>query len=593
MAVPLKFYKQAGTYQLLPETNNTNAGTVVTDPNELQTAVQFYQGVINNAGSRAESEGLAKRLADYQAGTSEFTINPQGNLATQGEVASQQQQQQALASGNGINFSTNPLAPLTVPKGTPTPQQSNAVFQAAQPTSQPQVATNRTTQTQTTQNQSQTYQVKPGSNLTRAAEEMGINLQQLLEVNPEYQANPNLVRAGATLRYPVQTTNQGQTQTTGANGAINNDKQAQQQQVQAQLDEKNSQMMALQKYGLDDTNKLTQDEQGNYVPNTENPSTLLDKYGLGTGQNVDIKNVITQLSDAFGMPDVKKEIQNLDDQYAEEIMDANDNPWYSEAQRSKRISLLEAKYETKKNALMERLKSSNEMVGRAIDLYQSERSLQQNLTLKAMDIRQRQIENDLDREFAERKFNEDVRQFGLEYALDKQAQAIKASGVGNEPPTSYQEWNLAGGLEGTGKTYGEFISSQKPLTVDQAKANQFAVAANDANRVLNSTKYKLGLVEFPYLPNVLKSGERQKFEQASRAFINAVLRRESGATITDDEFKNKYKELIPAAGDRQAVIDQKISARNAAVSSIRAAGTSTDGNLTDDEAYNLYLETIK
>ena len=116
MAIPLKFYKQGNTYQLMPETNNTNAGTLVTDPNEIQTATQFYQGVINNAGSRAESEGLAKRLADFQSGQSEFTTNAQGNLATQSELAAQQKQQADLASGNFINQGTAEN-PLLVPKG--------------------------------------------------------------------------------------------------------------------------------------------------------------------------------------------------------------------------------------------------------------------------------------------------------------------------------------------------------------------------------------------------------------------------------------------------------------------------------------------
>lgn len=109
-------------------------------------------------------------------------------------------------------------------------------------------------------------------------------------------------------------------------------------------------------------------------------------------------------------------------------------------------------------------------------------------------------------------------------------------------------------------------------SAEQSKARQFAVTAADANKDLKDSGYDLGWIENPWMPNILKGEKRQKFEQAARAFVNATLRRESGATITDSEYKNKYKELIPAAGDSQGVKDQKEKARDAAVKSIQDAG---------------------
>lgn len=47
------------------------------------------------------------------------------------------------------------------------------------------------------------------------------------------------------------------------------------------------------------------------------------------------------------------------------------------------------------------------------------------------------------------------------------------------------------------------------------------------------------------LPSFLQSAERQKFEQAKRNFVNAVLRNESGAVIADSEFKNADKQYFP------------------------------------------------
>lgn len=127
----------------------------------------------------------------------------------------------------------------------------------------------------------------------------------------------------------------------------------------------------------------------------------------------------------------------------------------------------------------------------------------------------------------------------------------------------------------------------KPLSTEQGKVRQFAVTAENSNNLLNASKYKLGYVENPYIPNVFKSSERQGFEQAARAFVNSVLRRESGATITDDEFKNKYKELIPQAGDSNDVINQKKQARNIVVKQLKEGGlletqeeiTASDGSV--------------
>lgn len=126
-----------------------------------------------------------------------------------------------------------------------------------------------------------------------------------------------------------------------------------------------------------------------------------------------------------------------------------------------------------------------------------------------------------------------------------------------------------------GQAYGLGVTG-KP-TVEQSKARQFAVSADEANKVLSTVNYNVGSVEF-WKPNFLKSAERQQFEQASRAFVNSVLRRESGATLTDPEFINKSQELIPQPGDKTEVLEQKARAREAAVRSIQDAGGLASSN---------------
>lgn len=73
-----------------------------------------------------------------------------------------------------------------------------------------------------------------------------------------------------------------------------------------------------------------------------------------------------------------------------------------------------------------------------------------------------------------------------------------------------------------------------------------------------------------FAPNVLKSADRQRFEQAERDFINATLRRESGAAIADSEFDNARKQYIPQAGDSQEVLAQKQQNRQNILNALKA-----------------------
>ena len=75
-----------------------------------------------------------------------------------------------------------------------------------------------------------------------------------------------------------------------------------------------------------------------------------------------------------------------------------------------------------------------------------------------------------------------------------------------------------------------------------------------------------------FAPNVLKSGDRQKFEQAQRNFINSVLRRESGAVISPDEFKNAALQYFPQPGDSEGVLTQKTQNRGTAISNLHSEG---------------------
>lgn len=74
------------------------------------------------------------------------------------------------------------------------------------------------------------------------------------------------------------------------------------------------------------------------------------------------------------------------------------------------------------------------------------------------------------------------------------------------------------------------------------------------------------------LGRMVMSEGYQKFDQAQRDFINAVLRRESGAVISESEFDNAKKQYFPQPGDTQDVIAQKQRNRAEAIKGVAGGG---------------------
>jgi hypothetical protein len=116
-------------------------------------------------------------------------------------------------------------------------------------------------------------------------------------------------------------------------------------------------------------------------------------------------------------------------------------------------------------------------------------------------------------------------------------------------------------------------SADRALTDSQAKANLFGSRMQEADKILKdmegkgsqlAVNTKMGMEKLPVIgavagptANMLMSSDSQQLEQAQRDFVNAVLRRESGAVISDAEFANAQKQYFPQPGDSKQVIDQK------------------------------------
>ncbi|WP_282365633.1 hypothetical protein [Pseudomonas sp. PS02290] len=81
------------------------------------------------------------------------------------------------------------------------------------------------------------------------------------------------------------------------------------------------------------------------------------------------------------------------------------------------------------------------------------------------------------------------------------------------------------------------------------------------------------------LANSLVSSERQRAEQSGSEYLNALLRKDSGAALTQEEKDIYGKTYLPQSGDSPEVIKQKEAARTRSLQSIRG-GLGNVANIT-------------
>jgi hypothetical protein len=135
----------------------------------------------------------------------------------------------------------------------------------------------------------------------------------------------------------------------------------------------------------------------------------------------------------------------------------------------------------------------------------------------------------------------------------------------------------------------------KPLTEFQGKSTAYGMRMEAANKILTDMENKgvtntgnirsaisgaVGLTPFVGeklesavqssmnpLPGVLggPSSQQQQVDQARRNFVTAVLRQESGASISPSEFANEERKYFPQMGDTADVLKQKQNARELAI----------------------------
>ena len=126
---------------------------------------------------------------------------------------------------------------------------------------------------------------------------------------------------------------------------------------------------------------------------------------------------------------------------------------------------------------------------------------------------------------------------------------------------------------------------------NQSKASVFGHRAQDASSILDNLESSIidrnifATFAQQSMPNNLKSSEQQQFDQATRNFINATLRLESGAAIQQSEFDSATLQYIPQFGDKPEVLEQKRANRERFVEGMKVeAGPAWD--MAEDMADN-------
>ncbi|WP_417814050.1 hypothetical protein [Thalassospira alkalitolerans] len=175
--------------------------------------------------------------------------------------------------------------------------------------------------------------------------------------------------------------------------------------------------------------------------------------------------------------------------------------------------------------------------------------------------------------------------------LEVAAQKAEIAGAGKD------KWETVEGPDG--KTYQVNMNTNErkalpkgdQMTEGQSNSATYADRVFEVNAALENFDPALmtDTVQHAYSKspggNYLMTPEYQQYTQLKRNFVNAVLRKESGAVISDAEFANAEQQYFPQPGDSDEVIAQKAKNRATVAQGLaRSAGSSYKPPILEVEA---------
>lgn len=337
--------------------------------------------------------------------------------------------------------------------------------------------------------------------------------------------------------------------------------------IKAKIADKQAQITGLTGYGLTDTNQLQKNAQGQYVPsNYEQAKT---DYSKAYQSYIDTLNPSAEVTNAQGtynkfMSDENTALQNISDQSIPmRFITGQQKSLESRAQNQAtllqgNIDIANKNQESRQNAGLANVSLKEKLLGMQQSPQDIAKAQQESESNKA-DISYKQAQTDN----IAKKFDEDKREFGLQYALDQQKVAIeqqKADAVTakNSPADAHALKDNA------------LTSAQTLLQKFQSGSGKSAVGGNIQNRLggfgdwlgqgtgrqdfivqLNNLKSLLSLDNVKYLKGqgAVSDAERRLLEQAS-----AKLDRSQ----SEEEFQSALQDIVKslsgsASGNNQSI----------------------------------------
>lgn len=143
-------------------------------------------------------------------------------------------------------------------------------------------------------------------------------------------------------------------------------------------------------------------------------------------------------------------------------------------------------------------------------------------------------------------------------------------------------------------------TSEKPHSEGQLNAAGFADRMSDNERIVSQHEKiaaTTGSRLQRALPGELQDSSWQEYQAARDNWINAQLRRESGAAISQAEYESADRQYFPQPGDSASVIEQKRARRATAEASMRrsagSAATSSATGTTPAKVGRFEIITVK
>jgi hypothetical protein len=153
-------------------------------------------------------------------------------------------------------------------------------------------------------------------------------------------------------------------------------------------------------------------------------------------------------------------------------------------------------------------------------------------------------------------------------------------------PGTFQDWEASkkGGMSlqvdpATGAVTFQQGGNIKPMTEGQSKDAVFSTRAEGALPLIDQFGDSLTGMEgtvggtvgqLPVVGNFAKSEGYQQAEQAGKEFLQAILRKDTGAAITNEETNEYGSVYLPRPGDTPATLQQKKVSRRRALEAIKA-----------------------